>query len=302
MERMFVCPSIPDLTGKTLKDLTLNQVGLRLYNVDGATTPIEIGNEVTTAQIQAAVGIQFIQKTSTDYKASVVIPNKQVINRNYKAYVAGVAGVVKLGNNAASASSILVPDTGEGTISLIDMTDPYVFGDQPISISITKKLLETPVQYLTRVVAAINNDPGTSAIVTAALQTATGFYQIQLTTTSYKVKLGVFTDGIFDPYAPINVTTRVIAVGTGEQVQAREKRLTVFDGNGNYMENGDLYFSEPVIASLTANYNAMSLTHKISSTPSASTTLNQGTYNIEIFAPSGDTTLKKVFDALSPVV
>lgn len=297
MENILIGSTIPDLTGKTLEDLTTNQIGLLLYNADGRTAPVVAGNEVTNPQLLNARGIQFVKKKADGtFDASLVIPNKSTANRNYQAYVAGVAGVVKLGDNAATETALTVATEGEGCIRLTDLTNTYVVDNFPANVCVTKKTSETNLQYLTKVVAAINADVVASTLVTATLETNTGKYQIKLETKSSKIKLGVATQGLFESYQPITVTSRVTAVGSGEQMQAIEKELTVFKGNGNYYQDGDLYYKEPLKASLTANYNTLSITWTGVAQPTVSTTMAVASVNLLVCVPSADATLKDIYD------
>jgi len=295
MENVLFGTTIPDLTAKTLADLTDGQIGLLLHNTDGRTAPLVRGNEVTNAELLSARGVQFVRKTGTEYEASLIIPNKTTVNRNYQAYVAGVAGIYKLGDNAAAATALTFPNPGEGNIRITDLTSTYKVDNFPANISVTKKASETTSQYLTRVKDAINNDPVAKLLVTATVQVSGSDYQLRLTTTSYKIKLGVATDGIFAPYQLITETVRVLAVGTGEQMQTIEKQLTVFKGNGNYTEWNQEYFSDPLKSSLSTNYNTLSITWTGRAQPTVSTTMEVASVNLLVCVPAADSTLLDIY-------
>lgn len=301
MEKILIGSTIPVLTSKTLADLTVGQIGMLLYNQDESKAPIVVGSEVTNAQLVAARGVQFVRRDTADsFDSSVVIPNKTRRNINYQAYVAGVAGVFKLGDKAATTTALDIPTTGEGCIRLTDLTDTYVTDDFGAAvICLTKKLTETNVQYLNRFVLAINKDPKAGALVTASLANTTTNYELVLTTKDFNTKLGIAVDGIFENYTPITVTPRVMAMGTGVQMQKIEAELTVFKGNGNYMENGDLYYKEPLKSNLASNYNTMSISWTGTAQPTVSTTMFVANLNFLICVPTADTTLKKVYDAFT---
>lgn len=296
MENILIGTKVPDLSGKEFTDLVKGEIALYLHNADGATPPVLRGSEVTNAEVKAARAIQFIvKKADGEINGGLLIPNRTLLNQNYQAYQAGVAAVVKLGNNATTDTSLIIPSTGEGNIRLTNLTDTYEIDNFPANISVTKKSTETPVQYLARVVAAINANPTANLLVTAELETAAAKYQIKLTTKNSTIKLGVATDGVFADYQAIQVTARVTALGDGATIQKIEKELTVFKGNGNYTEDNDLYYKEPLVSNAALNYNVMSITWTSVVHPTHSTTMTVANPNILVCTPSTDTTLADLF-------
>lgn len=296
MENIIFGTEVPVLTGKTVADLTTGQIGLFLYSTDEGAAPVLKGTEVTNAELKAAKAIQFIKKNATDFEASLVIPIRETFDRNYQAYVAPVAGVFKLGDNAAVETALTIPADGEGNIRLTDLTTTYQVDAFPANISVTKKTNETPVQYLNRVVAAINKDAKASQLVTASLETAAGRHQIKLVTKDPLTKLGIATDGIFEPYQAITVTARVIGKGTYAQMSAIEKELTVFKGNGNYTVDNDLYYKEPMKSIVGTNYNTMSVTWTAVARPTHSTTMMVANPNQLICVPAANGTLLALYN------
>ena len=296
MEKILIGSEIPDLTSKTLVDLTVGQIGMLLYDQDESKAPIVVGSEVTNAQLVAARGVQFVRRDTADsFDSSVVIPNKTRRNINYQAYVAGVAGVFKLGDNGAAGTSLTFTDNGEGNIRFADLTNTYQDQFFPANISLTKKSTETVLQYLNRLVTKINSDPVAKTLVTASIETATTNHQMKLVSASSDIKLGIATDGILAPFQPINVTARRLAKGTGAQMSKIEQDLTVFKGNGNYIDNGDLYYKEPLKANVGENYNTLSLSWTGVAQPTTSTTMFVANANILICMPAADTTLAALY-------
>ena len=300
MEKILIGSEIPDLTSKTLVDLTVGQIGMLLYNQDESKAPIVVGSEVTNAQLVAARGVQFVRRDTADsFDSSVVIPNKTRRNINYQAYVAGVAGVFKLGDNGAAGTSLTFTDNGEGNIRFADLTNTYQDQFFPANISLTKKSTETVLQYLNRLVTKINSDPVAKTLVTASIETATTNYQMKLVSASSNIKLGIATDGILAPFQPIIVTARRLAKGTGAQMSKIEQDLTVFKGNGNYIDNGDLYYKEPLKANVGETYNTLSLSWTGVAQPTTSTTMFVANANILICMPAADTTLAALYAAFT---
>ena len=300
MEKILIGSTIPVLTSKTLADLTIGQIGMLLYNQDESKAPIVVGSEVTNAQLVAARGVQFVRRDTADsFDSSVVIPNKTRRNINYQAYVAGVAGVFKLGDNGAAGTSLTFTDNGEGNIRFADLTNTYQDQFFPANISLTKKSTETVLQYLNRLVTKINSDPVAKTLVTASIETATTNYQMKLVSASSNIKLGIATDGILAPFQPIIVTARRLAKGTGAQMSKIEQDLTVFKGNGNYMDNGDLYYKEPLKANVGETYNTLSLSWTGVAQPTTSTTMFVANANILICMPAADTTLAALYAAFT---
>ena len=300
MEKILIGSEIPVLTSKTLEDLTVGQIGMLLYNQDESKAPIVVGSEVTNAQLVAARGVQFVRRDTADsFDSSVVIPNKTRRNINYQAYVAGVAGVFKLGDNGAAGTSLTFTDNGEGNIRFADLTNTYQDQFFPANISLTKKSTETVLQYLNRLVTKINSDPVAKTLVTASIETATTNYQMKLVSASSNIKLGIATDGILAPFQPIIVTARRLAKGTGAQMSKIEQDLTVFKGNGNYMDNGDLYYKEPLKANVGETYNTLSLSWTGVAQPTTSTTMFVANANILICMPAADTTLAALYAAFT---
>ena len=296
MEKILIGSTIPVLTSKTLADLTVGEIGMLLYNQDESKAPIVVGSEVTNAQLVAARGVQFVRRDTADsFDSSVVIPNKTRRNINYQAYVAGVAGVFKLGDNWAAGTSLTFTDNGEGNIRFADLTNTYQDQFFPANISLTKKSTETVLQYLNRLVTKINSDPVAKTLVTASIETATTNYQMKLVSASSDIKLGIATDGILAPFQPIIVTARKLAKGTGAQMSKIEQDLTVFKGNGNYMDNGDLYYKEPLKANVGETYNTLSLSWTGVAQPTVSTSMFVANANILICMPAADTTLAALY-------
>ena len=296
MEKILIGSEIPDLTRKTLADLTVGEIGMLLYNQDESKAPIVVGSEVTNAQLVAARGVQFVRRDTADsFDSSVVIPNKTRRNINYQAYVAGVAGVFKLGDNGAAGTSLTFTDNGEGNIRFADLTNTYQDQFFPANISLTKKSTETVLQYLNRLVTKINSDPVAKTLVTASIETATTNHQMKLVSASSNIKLGIATDGILAPFQPIIVTARRLAKGTGAQINKIEQDLTVFKGNGNYIDNGDLYYKEPLKANVGENYNTLSLSWTGMAQPTVSTSMFVANANILICMPAADTTLAALY-------
>lgn len=300
MEKILFGTTIPDLTAKTIADVLVGEVFMKLYNIDEAIAPIVVGSEVTNEQLVNARGVQFIRKdTATTFDASNIIPNKTRRNINYQAYVAGVPGVYKIGDNAGASTSLNITDNEEGTIRLADLSVEYMDSFFPANISATKKASETTAQYLTRVVALINADPVASTLVTATLETNTTNYQIKFTTKNSDIKLGIATDGVFEGFQPITVTPRVIAKGAGKDMVAIEAELTVFKGNGNYVNESDLYYKEPAKASIGTDYNTLSLSWTAVAQPTISTTMFPANLNLLVCVPAADATLETVYDAFT---
>ena len=296
MEKILIGSEIPDLTRKTLADLTVGEIGMLLYNQDESKAPIVVGSEVTNAQLVAARGVQFVRRDTADsFDSSVVIPNKTRRNINYQAYVAGVAGVFKLGDNGAAGTSLTFTDNGEGNIRFADLTNTYQDQFFPANISLTKKSTETVLQYLNRLVTKINSDPVAKTLVTASIETATTNHQMKLVSASSDIKLGIATDGILAPFQPIIVTARRLAKGTGAQMSKIEQDLTVFKGNGNYIDNGDLYYKEPLKSNVGENYNTLSLSWTGMAQPTVSTSMFVANANILICMPAADTTLAALY-------
>ena len=296
MEKILIGSTIPVLTSKTLADLTVGEIGMLLYNQDESKAPIVVGSEVTNAQLVAARGVQFVRRDTADsFDSSVVIPNKTRRNINYQAYVAGVAGVFKLGDNGAAGTSLTFTDNGEGNIRFADLTNTYRDQFFPANISLTKKSTETVLQYLNRLVTKINSDPVAKTLVTASIETATTNHQMKLVSASSDIKLGIATDGILAPFQPIIVTARRLAKGTGAQMSKIEQDLTVFKGNGNYIDNGDLYYKEPLKSNVGTNYNTLSLSWTGTAQPTVSTTMFVANANILICMPAADTTLAALY-------
>ena len=295
MEKILIGSEIPDLTSKTLLDLAVGEIGMLLYNQDESKAPIVVGCEITNAQLVAARGVQFVRRDTADsFDSSVVIPNKTIRNINYQAYVAGVAGVFKLGDNGAAGTSLTFTDNGEGNSRFADLTNTYQDQFFPANISLTKKSTETVLQYLNRLVTKINSDPVAKTLVTASIETATTNYQMKLVSASSNIKLGIATDGILAPFQPIIVTARRLAKGTGTQMSKIEQDLTVFKGNGNYIDNGDLYYKEPLKANVGETYNTLSLSWTGVAQPTTSTTMFVANANILICMPAADNTLAAV--------
>lgn len=296
MEKILIGSTIPVLTSKTLADLTVGEIGMLLYNQDESKAPIVVGSEVTNAQLVAARGVQFVRRDTADsFDSSVVIPNKTRRNINYQAYVAGVAGVFKLGDNGAAGTSLTFTDNEEGNIRFADLTNTYQDQFFPANISLTKKSTETVLQYLNRLVTKINSDPVAKTLVTASIETATTNYQMKLVSASSNIKLGIATDGILAPFQPIIVTERRLAKGTGAQINKIEQDLTVFKGNGNYIDSGDLYYKEPLKSNVGTNYNTLSLSWTGVAQPTTSTTMFVANANILICMPAADTTLAALY-------
>jgi len=80
---------------------------------------------------------------------------------------------------------------------------------------------------------------------------------------------------------------------------AIEKELTVFKGNGNYTENNDLYYKEPLKGDTDENYDTLSISWTGTAQPTISTTMAVANLNLLICAPADEGTLQTVYTALT---
>lgn len=290
MERLLVATKVENLsTVLTVDAIAEENLIVFLYNKDDANsdaTPIYRGSELTADDLVGKKAVQFAVKRNGQLDASILIPLNRIANINYKEYVAGQASVIKLGNNASAATALSIPSVGEGNIRLVDLIELYNIDNFPANISVVKRVSETALQYLQRVILAINNDPIAKTLVTALLESDGTNYQIKLTAKSPLIKLGVAVDGIFENYIPITVTERIIPQGKGTDMAVIEKELSAFKGNGNYMHIGDLYYKEPIVTNVSTNYDVASITSNIFASPTASTNMALGSHNLLVSIPT----------------
>jgi hypothetical protein len=287
MEKLLVVNKVAnEVTENDIKNVADGDLFLILQNKDITNSQVAyFGSNLTKANLEAARSIQFAVKRNGNIDTSIVINLDRISNANVVLPSLGVASVIKLGNNAASSTALSIPSTGEGNIRIVDLIELYNVDNFPANISVVKRVSETALQYLQRVVLAINNDPIGKTLVTALLESAGTNYQIKLTAKHPLIKLGVSVEGIFENYIPITVEEREIPVGSGTDLALIEKELSVFKGNGNYMNMGDIYYKEPMFINSTANYKVASITSSIFASPTPSTNMALGSYNILIAQP-----------------
>jgi hypothetical protein len=160
---------------KTRKDIVEHLLNARDF------TPLY--NGVVNNTISTAKSVQFIaKKTNGNFITSVTIPFERITSINVQKYVAPIIPVLRIGLNTAANTALPVSDAGEGIIVVNNRSYKRVEPGLRKVVSATKRESQTPLQFLTKVVAELNNmNVENGKFFTATLETAGTNHHILIT-------------------------------------------------------------------------------------------------------------------------
>lgn len=208
--------------------------------------------------------VRFFSKYTNKLWSSVQIP-RQGTKFNFQAYSAGQNKRVTLGKTTV-AEAIYIPTEGEGTIVLKNLSYNHAIASQKVSVTEVKRTSETPLAYLTRVVENLNKSLQslTTPFATVTLINATIssviYYAIQIDYTSTNVDLHIGRDGVFRENTLFTVQEAICSTGKGVDLVEMEKDIYRNKGRQGYVENTDLWYSQPLQVDSNKNYDIITLT------------------------------------------
>lgn len=272
MENVLVVKNATDISTGTFNSLEDYFAAM----VVGDILVVGDGKEVYGLGDTVAAGIQEVQfftKINTGkIICSVSIPRKNIISISNQDHTTGQNLKLRVGGTT-SGTSLVIPSTGEGNFLLKNLSYNHLISTQRNSISVIKKASETAEAYIDRVVLTVNNTMAalTFPYCTAVKVGSSPNFGIDFEATSPNVDLFVGVDGIFVDYPSYSVQDAKVPLGAGVDVLAMEKDVSKNKGNGGYVENTDLWYSQPLQTNITANYDiATILWDGIHSSPTSS--------------------------------
>ncbi len=250
--------------------------------VDLAIADIAIGEFIVIAEGKGIIGagqvvpagtreVQFLHKLgTTDVRNTVSIPLDNIVSINHQAPVTGVVKILKIADEAGPSTALVIPATGEGNITLRNLSYNHAISTQRINGTFIKKSTETVSDYLDRVVAELNAAMAlqdTPFAVVAKVGISPNF-ALTFTSSNTNVDLAVSVDGIFADFPAYVEQEAVAPIGAGIDVYNMEVDMSRHLGNGGYVENTDLWFKLKPQADVNAQYQISTITWRgIVSTP-----------------------------------
>ena len=286
-----------------VKDITNLKPGAASLVLDGKTLFATGMNVADKERLQLVVGIsKGVNSLGNEVRvqSSVPIARRQVLSINYEKYVAPITQVVELGPFNWK---------DEGDVGLLIMDNSYVRTIQTNEIRISEYKLAnmTPESIINKIVDRINNGTGIpnlqkfNAFCTAVKKgTTPADFKIELTMKTEHVDLSVSLNGMF-AYAPVVVTREpVISLGKGKDVLKTEKEFNGNLGDGGYWGYNEGYFSKPLEADATANYDIFQIVFQ-GEHDTPQNRVRTAVNHLTIAVPTGSAlvaTLKTAFDEI----
>lgn len=223
-----------------------------------------IYNGVASATLANAKSVQFVaKKTNGKLINSVVIPFERITSINLQEFKAPILPVLRIGLNTAANTALPVIEAGEGIIAVNNRSYKRVEPGVRKVVSMTKRESQTALQYLTKVVAELNNmTEEQGKFFTATLETAGTNHHILITALNRDVDIDVQLDGMFALTEVYTVVTGFGGFGYGEDVVEMEMNYTKNKGNHGYREWNERYFSEELEAKKTEEYALLTINWK----------------------------------------
>lgn len=246
---------------------------------------VPVYNGVANATLANAKSVQFLaKKTNGKIVSSVPIPFEAITSITLQEYKAPVMPVLRIGNNAAASTAIQVTTTGEGIIVVNNRSYSRVGKGLRKSVSRIKTAAQTPLQFLTLLVADLNSmTVEEGKFFTAQLVDLGGNQHITITSLDRNADIDIQCDGMFAGTQIVKVTPGFIGLGVGEDVVEMEEDYTKNSGNAGYMERNELWYKEEIEAKKTEKYAGLTINWK-GSTVVGSATENTGNNTFTLFA------------------
>lgn len=226
-----------------------------------------IGADSTIDVLSAVKEVVFLVKTADKkFRRSVSIPREYITNFNIQEYSAPQNKIVRVGG-ITSVLRLEIDDSsfGEANVSIRNMSYDHTVSTQRINVSLLKRVSETGVAFVQRLVAEINKAMAKQAL---SFGTATFIQGVDpddintgftFETANPHVDLAIALDGLLLGASVVTTQEAKVSFGKGEDVLAMEKNLSKHLGNSNYEQLTDLWYKEPFVANPATNYDMATL-------------------------------------------
>jgi hypothetical protein len=222
-----------------------------------------IGVGSAAADLTSLKEIKFITKLADGkFRVSAPINRFNITSYSEQLYSAPQNKVVRIGGITALLT-LNIPSTGEGNITVRNLSYDHTIATQRINASVTKNANETPEAYVDRVIAQLNtamtNTGNVFATAAKVIDGTNTFLGITFTCANEHVDLALSLDGIFAGVVPVTTTEAKCGLGKGTDILAMEKDYTKNLGNSGYVELPDLWYSAPNQVDSALNFNVITL-------------------------------------------
>lgn len=239
----------------TLETITTVAAGAYAFVVNG--TNVYAAGEKTNAedrvQIFAGIANAAAVQGISPVMCSVPIRVGSVLGITRDIYAADIVGVYTI------ALAGLATDTeGEGYIALSDNSFNRTIANDKVSVNLIKKKGETAANFVTRLVAKLNNNATLGRkfpFFTAAASTT----NVVITMKSADTDFTVAMDGILSGFTKTTTTAPKPSTTRAVDILATEKEFSGNLGNGNYEKLTDAWWSFPQQTNLAATYDIITI-------------------------------------------
>lgn len=186
-----------------------------------------------------------------------------------------------------------IPAEGEAYIAVRNSSYNHAINTQKISVSLNKRASETPLQFVTNLVAKLNaamamtNVPFATFTLVNANVSGTECLGIAVVATSVEVDLSVQLDGILEGANNAVTSDVVVGVGKGIDVARMELDFSRNLGNKQFEKLGDLWYKQYANADINTLYTMVTLSWTGVANQGATTKANVAN-NVIMFAFSID--------------
>ncbi len=222
---------------------TLVQGALAILNEEGTLLDLNNPGDVADSKyVTLAVG------RAEDQQVIPMIPRQEVVDINVQLYRAGTKQVVTV-----DCSTLVDGDVGSVDLTVKDTTLSSKNFTRAMRGSYYKKAGVTASAALDALVLSINAQ--TPKFVTASKSTT----NIVLTCDEDDITIEAVYSGLLEGASASVTTPLVHSRGKGADIVTLEKECTAQEGNGNYVNNPDLWYKRSLEAVAATNYDVITI-------------------------------------------
>jgi hypothetical protein len=186
-----------------------------------------------------------------------MIPRRGVNEVNRQNYKAAVKPIIRVGGTTA-ALALPFAASGDASIRVYDSSYTTRFNTAFANASEYKRVGETNEALLDRLIAQLNAN--TSLEVTVAkLGAGTANLGFTVTPKEDNITIEVAVGGMFEYASIVQTTQGNYSINSGADILQIEKDFSSDEGNGNYQEFTNEWYSRNMEANVSANYDVVNI-------------------------------------------
>lgn len=198
-----------------------------------------------------------------------MIPRIGVNNINRQNYKAAVRPIITVGG-ATAPLALPFADSGDASVRVFDSSYSSRFNTGVANASEYKRVGETNEAFLDRLIVKLNANTSLPVTVTK-VGGGTANLGFTVTPKEDNITIEVAVSGMFDYASVVKTTNGNFSVNSGADILQIEKDFSSEEGNGNYIEYTQEWYSRNMEASVSTNYDVINLTWEgMHNTPTSS--------------------------------